>query len=76
IATAMAQKESKSYDCVGSIVPRSNEDLQKIEEYRNFVEEKQLNTDARRKIKKLFDDQTGSFELQSGCDVDLSLFSN
>jgi len=72
-AIALAEKESQSYDCIGNIVPKSNDDIQKIEEYRNFVENKQLNTIERKKLKTNFDNNVGSFELQSGCDVNLDL---
>lgn len=76
LATAVAEKESQSYDCIGKIVPRSNDDLQKIEIYRNFIKNKQLNTTERKNLKTNFDNKVGSFELQSGCDVNLDLFSN
>lgn len=75
-ATTIAEKESKSYDCIGQIVPRNNDDIQKIEAYRKFVETNQLNTTERKDLKIAFDNKVGSFELQSGCDVDLKSFSN
>lgn len=73
-ATAVAEEDSRAYDCIGKIVPKSNDDIQKIEAYRNFIENKQLNTIERKNIKINFDNQTGSFELKSGCDIDLTLF--
>ncbi|PIR69038.1 hypothetical protein COU48_00765 [Candidatus Nomurabacteria bacterium CG10_big_fil_rev_8_21_14_0_10_03_31_7] len=75
-ATAVAEKESQSYDCIGKIVPISNDDIQEIKEYRNYVESIQLNTVERKNLKIKFDNNVGSFELQSGCDVDLDLFPN
>lgn len=76
IATKIAEEESQSYDCIGRIVPRSNDDVQKIEEYRNFVKGKQFNTEKRIDFKIKFDNHVGSFELQSGCDIDLALLKN
>jgi len=75
-ATAIAEKESQSYDCIGRIVPRSNNDLEKIDAYRAFVNSKQLNTAERNNLKIKFGNEVGSFELQSGCDIDLSLLKN
>lgn len=76
VATAIAEKESQSYDCIGKIVPVSSDDLEKIEAYRNFIENKQINTVERKNLKTEFDNSVGSFELQSGCDVDLNLLLN
>ena len=76
IATATAEKESQSYDCIGEIVSRNDNDLEIIDNYRNFVKNIQLNTTERNKIKTDFDDKTRSFELKSGCDLDLSKLSN
>ena len=75
-ATAVSEEDSRAFDCIGQIVPKSNDDIQKIELYRKFVEEKQLNTIKRKNIKSDFDNKGGSFELQSGCDVSLNLFSD
>jgi len=75
-ATAIAEKESQSYDCIGEIVPRSDNDLKQIEEYRDFIKTKQLNTTDRKNLKETFDKYTRSFELQSGCDVDLNILQN
>jgi len=73
IATAIAEKESQSYDCIGKIVPISDDDLEKIDIFRNFVKDRQLNTVERKNLKTNFDNKAGSFELQSGCDIDLGL---
>lgn len=75
-ATAVAENESRSYDCIGRIVLKGDGDLQKIELYRNFVENLQLNTKERKDLKINFDKNVGSFKLQSGCDVDVSLLSD
>jgi len=76
IATATAEKESQSYDCIGEIVPRSDNDIEKIENYRNFIKDIQLNTTERKNMKENFDNKTRSFELKSGCDIDLSKLVN
>lgn len=75
-ATAVAEKESQAYDCIGSIVPVSDDDIEQIEKYRNFIEDYQLNTLVRKNLKEDFDEKTRSFELQSGCDVNLERLSN
>jgi hypothetical protein len=76
IATTMGEKESQSYDCIGKIVPVGVNDIEKIEAYRNFIENKQLNTSERKNLKIAYDNNTGSFELKSGCDIDLSKLLN
>jgi hypothetical protein len=76
VATAIAEEESQAYDCIGKIVAVSSDDLEKIEAYRNFVEDKQINTVERKNLKTKFDDNAGSFELKSGCDIDLDLLQD
>ena len=76
IATATAEKESQSYDCIGEIVPRSNNDLDIIKNYRDFIGNKQINTKERKNIKTEIDNKTRSFELKSGCDIDLLKLPN
>jgi len=75
-ATAASEEYSRAFDCVGQIVPKSNNDIAQIEAYINFVENKQLNTQKRKDIKISFDNQTGSFELQRGCDLEISTLPN
>jgi hypothetical protein len=75
-ATAASEEYSRAFDCVGQIVPKSNDDIEKIEAYVAFVENKQLDTQKRKEIKIDFDNKTGSFELQRGCDVNLETLSN
>jgi len=76
VLASIAERESQSYDCIGDIVPISKNDLDQIEVYRNFVETKQLNTPERKNLKIKFDNSVGSFELKSGCDVDLTSLLN
>jgi hypothetical protein len=75
-ATTASEEYSRAYDCIGTIVPESNNDIQKIQAYIDFVDNVQLNTKERKEIKTNFDNQTGSFELQRGCDIDLSTLPN
>ncbi len=75
-ATAIAQEDSRAYDCIGSLLPRNDTDIEKIQGYRAFVEHQQFTTPERVSIQKSFDEQAGSFELQSGCDIDISLLPN
>jgi len=76
VATAIAIEDSKAYACIGSIVPASNNDLQIINDYRDFLESKQFNTIDRNQARDNYYQKVRSFELQSGCDIDLSLFTN
>jgi len=76
IATATAEKGSQSYDCIGEIVPISDNDLEEIENYRNFIKIIQLNTLERKNMKENFNNKTRSFQLKSGCDIDLSKLPN
>jgi len=76
IATAVAEKDSQSYDCIGEIIPRSDGDLEKIKILRNFIENKQLNTEVRNNLKTDFDNKTRSFELKTGCDINLLSLKN
>jgi len=75
-ATTASEEYSRAYDCIGTIVPESNNDIQKIQAYIDFIDNLQLNTKERKDIKTNFDNQTGSFELQRGCDIDLSTLPN
>ena len=72
IATAVAEEESRAYDCIGKIVPYGDGDIEKIDEYRKIVENFQFNTDGRKKMKSNYEESVRSFQLQSGCDVDIS----
>jgi hypothetical protein len=76
IATAISEADSRAFDCIGQIVTRGNGDIQKIESYRKFVEDKQLDLIERKNIKDDFDRNSGSFELQSGCDINLTTLLN
>ncbi len=76
IATSIAEKESQGYSCIGSIVPRGDDDLEKIDAYISFVEDKQFDTNIRKERRDIFSKNVGSFELQSGCDLDIVTLNN
>lgn len=75
-ATAVAEEDSRSYDCIGVIVPRSDDDLEKIKLLRVFVENKQINTTTRKNKQENYFDYIESYTLQSGCDIDLFTLPN
>ncbi|SRR5258708_5071106 len=75
-ATALGEEDSRAYDCIGTIVPKSNDDIQKIESYRNWVNTKQLNTSERKNKKENLSHKVKSFKLQYGCDIDYLNLSN
>ncbi len=74
--TAVAEEKSKGFDCVGSIIPRGNGDFEKLNVYINFVKDREFNTDERKKQSRNFNNKVGSYELPSGCDIDLSTLPN
>lgn len=78
--TAVAEDEGRAYLCVGKI--SSREDMNKYSEIvdamRLFVEGRQLNTDARKKMQHGFNEgNLGSFSIpREVCDIELALLSN
>lgn len=75
-ATAIAEEDSRAYDCIGSVVGSDTASIDKIQQYRTFIENQQLSTPERKNIKLSFDKKAGSFELKSGCDINLGLLQN
>jgi hypothetical protein len=75
-ATAIAEEDSEAYDCIGRVVPSGDGDIEKINEYRSFIESQQLDTPERKRLRAQYDQKTGSFELKSGCDIGLGLLPN
>ena len=75
---------SKADSCLANtLVPRESPessrnsiDMKKIDDYINFIESKQINTDERKKAEQDFYKNVRSYELQSGCDIDLSTLPN
>lgn len=80
--TAVAEQTSRGGDCIAdTLVPRKTpesareyEDLEKINSFAFFVEKIQLNTEQRRIAQRNFyKGNLGSYELSSGCDLEISL---
>ena len=76
VATAISEKDSADYDCIGKIVPIGDGDLEKIDNYKNFVKNTQINTKERIISKLNFEKNIRNYELQSGCDIDLVTLPN
>lgn len=77
--TAVAEKISSGYYCIGEITSR--EDMNKFIEIGNrlhdFIESRQLNTEVRKKAQKdFYNGKLGSYELPSDCDIDIASLSN
>lgn len=77
--TAVAEKTSAGYYCVGKILSRSNMKnfISEGDKLHGFVENNQINNDLRKKAQKdFYQDNLGSYELPSICDIDLSKLPN
>lgn len=79
--TEIVREQSRAGSCVGDgLVPRkspesarSYPDVEKIFTYINFVKNKQLNTDVRKKAREGFVEKTGSYSESENevCDIDI-----
>lgn len=77
--TAVAEETSRGYSCIGDAVSRDDkEKFNKVtDEYINFIENNQLNTEQRQKAQKdFYDENLGSYELKNGCDISLNALPN
>ncbi|MBP6908611.1 MAG: hypothetical protein KBB75_02210 [Candidatus Pacebacteria bacterium] len=78
--TAVAEKGSSAYLCIGEVFSRDNFDKYKkeVSGLRDFVELKQLNTDIREKTKKDFYKflTSGSIPSDNFCDIDNKILKN
>lgn len=78
--TAVAEDGDRAYACVGKITSR--DDMKKYSEIvdarRKFIEDKQLNTDARKKAQHdFYQGNLGSYTSpHESCDIDISTLSN
>jgi hypothetical protein len=81
IATEVVREEDRADSCVAdTLVPRkspessrSSTDMGKIDTYINFIEDKQLNTDGRKKAEQSFYKYLISYNsLDAICDIDVS----
>ncbi|MDP3996655.1 MAG: hypothetical protein Q8P86_03115 [bacterium] len=83
---AVIEENSRAGDCIADVmVPRegpessrSYSDLEKINEYMSFVDEKHLNNSYRKTVKEKFYSYLGSYSNSPKpvCDIDVSNFQN
>jgi hypothetical protein len=80
IVTAVAEDEGSAYMCVGEVTSRAdfNKFIKISDQLHSFVEDKQLNTDARKQAQKdFFNGHLDSYsDSDKTCDVDLSTLPN
>lgn len=87
IADKVIGEESRAGSCIGdTLVPRkspeydrTNDEVNKIYTHIDFIENKQLNTDARKKARKDFYENLGNFANSTKneeCDIDISKLPN
>jgi len=86
-ADKVISEESRASFCIADIlVPRkspesvrSSADMKKIDTFTNFIEDKQLNTEARKKAQENFYNNIGNFANpteNNECDLDLTTLPN
>ena len=81
---ATIQEEDRAYQCVGEILIVNENDKKSVEKYfkdedilRSFVENRQLNTEERKKYRTDFYEKIGSYNsLPRVCDIDYSKLPN
>ena len=86
IVNAVVEENSRSGTCIAdTLVPRKSpsssrtySDIEKIDTYTNFVDEKQFNTATRKVARDKFYEHMGSYENspKSPCDIDISTLTN
>jgi len=84
IATSVMQEKSRAYICIGTVLIRNDKDQNIMNKYfedgdklRSFIENKQLNTQARINNDKDFYKKVRSYsDLEGTCDIDLSQLPN
>ena len=85
VVVAAIQEEARADICVAdTLVPRKTpessreySDIEKIDTYIDFVENKQINTEQRKKARTDFYEKIGSYNsLPNKCDIDYSLLPN
>ena len=78
--TEIVREQSRGFQCVGSILPNrgSDESFNKLNSFINFVKNKQLNTEERKKERDFFVGNVRSYEdLENNyCDIDISKLPN
>ena len=85
VVVAAIQEEDRADICIAdTLIPRKTpesareySDIEKIDVYINFVKNKQLNTEERKKERSDFYEKIGSYNsLPRVCDIDYSLLPN
>jgi len=84
VVIATTQEGDRAYQCIGKILVRDDENEKIMEKYfeeadilRSFVENKQLNTEERKKFEEDFLKKIGSYNsLEHVCDIDYSKLPN
>jgi len=86
VVNATLEEDSRAGNCIAdTLVPRKSPessrtyaDIEKIDSYTNFVDEKQFNTLERKAARDKFFEQMGSYSNSPklSCDIDLSTLSN
>ena len=77
--TAVAERTSSGYYCIGEITSRDNMEkfIEIGNELHNFIENKQLDTETREIAQKdFYRDNLGSYELPSECDINIASLPN
>lgn len=79
-ATAIVEdNESRAFKCIWSISSRGDMDkfTKETDKNENFVKERQLNTESRKKYARDFYEYVGSYSMsRGGCDLDISVLAN
>ncbi len=86
IVNVILEEDSRAGDCIAdTLVPRKSlessrnySDIEKIDAYIKFVDERQFNTNERKTAKKKFYEHMGSYSNspKASCDIDTLLLSN
>jgi hypothetical protein len=83
VVTAVASQTSQAVDCIGTLypatsleTPRSNEEIFNIEKLIKVVSALQLNTEERQERQEKFYKNISSYQLPSGCHIDLSILTD
>ena len=78
--TEVVREQSRAYSCVGKILSRTDMDkyIKEGDKLRSFIDEKQRNTEERKKARTDFVEKIGSYSESENkvCDVDIYILSN
>lgn len=87
VVNAILEEDSRAGNCIAdTLVPRKSpesartySDVEKIDSYLNFIDQKQFNTNERKQFRKEFFTHMGSYsnsQKPSLCDIDISTLPN